>query len=209
MGVLDMFTENLVTRLRLIVYAVLVFFSFFIFVGVAVLKDKWFGQCILYFDGGYIAPPVSNCNYPMAIAIMLQLIYTLFRIVSLLLLVLGKFTPEMFLFSNILELVYVLIDIAATILTFIGACILSAGYNAAKKYIGDAALSAVNVAQAGSWISTFLWLFVAAIGVVYMLRSGKLPFMRSGGAAGTTNTGPTASNAPPPDTLPNYDPPKY
>ena len=36
----------------------------------------------------------SNCNFPMAIAIMWQLLFLLFRVGTLVLLMLGKFTAE-------------------------------------------------------------------------------------------------------------------
>ncbi|BFZ06945.1 hypothetical protein BsWGS_09984 [Bradybaena similaris] len=202
MGLLDMFTENLVVRLRLLVYCILVFFSFFIFVGMAVFKDQYHGYCILY--GSVIA---SNCNYPMAIAIIFQLIYALARIVMLMLLFLGKLTTDMFVFSNILELVYVLLDVIACILTFIGACILSAGHNSLYGGSCPNCNTASNVAQAGAWISTILWIVICAVGIIYILRAGKVPWVKSG--AGTSGgAGTTSASAPPQETPPSYEP-KY
>ncbi|CAG5132351.1 unnamed protein product [Candidula unifasciata] len=201
MAVLDMLTENLVVRLRLVVYCILVFFSFFIFVGIGVFKDNHLGLCLLYYSG--YAAPVSNCNYPMAIAIIFQLIYALARIVLLALLMLGKLTTEMFVFSNILELVYVLLDVIACILTFIGACILSAGFTGSSQYFWGSSKTSVDIAQAGAWIGTILWIILSVVGVVYILRAGKLSFTKSGGTSGGAGT--SSPSAPPQEIPPNYD----
>jgi hypothetical protein len=210
MGVFDILTENLVVKVRLVIYGILIFFSFFIFVGASVMKDRYSGYCPLYATISNISPPVSNCNYPIAIAIIFQLFYVLYRVVVLVLLVLGKLKTEMFVFSNILELVYVLVDLAACILTFIAACILSAGHNVAGLNYDDRFKTPSNIAQAGAWISTVSWLFITIIGVIYILRSGKLPFMRNSAPATTGNTGPAVTGVQHVETPPNYnEPPKY
>ncbi|CAL1547561.1 unnamed protein product [Lymnaea stagnalis] len=210
MGVADALNANTVLLLRLIIYGLLVFFSFFIFVGVAVMKDEVNGLCPLYHFGA-----VSNCNYPMAIAIIFQLFYILYRIVIILLLKLGKLNTEMFLLSDIMELIYTCIDAVTLLFTFIGACILSAGHN---DTCGDSSMfctnwvSASRAAQAGAWISIILWLFLVIVEFIYLFRSGKIPFLGGGVVTRTTTTSQQGGGASPVDT-PSYIPddsgPKY
>ncbi|XP_005106359.1 transmembrane protein 179 isoform X2 [Aplysia californica] len=215
MSVIDILSNpNLVLRMRLVAYGVLIFFSFFIFVGVAVMKDEA-GGCPLYIGSDRRAGPSSNCNYPMAIAIMFQLLFLLFRIATLLLLLLGKFTTDFVLFTDMMELAYVVTDFCAFFLTFIGACILSAGTNDTCdtfKCDGTAWYSASKAAQAGAWISTFGWLFIFVVGFISLWRAGKIPFL-GGGAAATTGAsgGPADTTGPPMETPPNNpdDMPKY
>ncbi|GFO34691.1 hypothetical protein PoB_006119600 [Plakobranchus ocellatus] len=224
MGLLDMLNEPLLLRLRIVVYSILVFFSFFIFIGAAVMKDEFEGKCPLYSD--YHARKdgkVSSCNYPMAIAIIFQLLYLLFRIAILLLFFMGKFNKDMFFFSDIMELVYEVVDCIAFFFTFIGACILSAGTNSAcdgnvnEAYCDHLAdwLSASRAAQAGAWISTFAWLFIAVVGFLTLMRAGKIPCLGGGAAASSGGAGQTAADggqqAPPMQTPPSNpdDMPKY
>jgi hypothetical protein len=207
MALRDMLTDGLVLRIRLIVYSQLIFFSFFIFIGVAVMKNNFFGECPLYIKqiksiSHYKAPPISNCNYPMAIAIIFQLLYILFRFAVLGLVVFGKLSQEDSAFNRMRDVFYVLTDVAAGILTFIGACILSAGMHAnfySFSDISSAGQTSLNVAQAGAWISSVLWLIVSVVGLLYIVRSGKLPFMQSSGAAtsGPAATGVQHVEAPP------------
>ncbi|XP_059157333.1 uncharacterized protein LOC131941811 [Physella acuta] len=207
MGLLDVVDLNFIILVRLAAYSVLVFFSFFIFVGVAVMKDNVGGFCPLYHPG-----PVSNCNYAMAIAIIFQLFYTLYQIVVLLLLKFGKFTTEMFLFSNVMELVYFCIDVVAFILTFIAACILSAGHNdtCGGRYSCEKFESASRAAQAGGWISTILWLVLCILVLLYMLRSGKIPFITVRATTTTTTTTSQSGGAFPAETSPNNpEEPRY
>ncbi|XP_055879767.1 uncharacterized protein LOC106059894 [Biomphalaria glabrata] len=199
MGLLDGLNINAVVLARLLSYAVLVFFSFFIFVGVAVMKDKYNGLCVLYIFG-----PVSNCNYAMAIAIIFQLFYALYRIVILFLFKIGKFTTDMFLFSDLMELVHLGIDLVALFLTFIAACILSAGHNAnCGKYncTDDIWVSPSRAAQAGAWISTIVWLLLFILEFLYMMRHGKIPFLPGARAQQSTTTNQTGET-PQVDTMP-------
>ncbi|KAK3737903.1 hypothetical protein RRG08_028528 [Elysia crispata] len=222
MGILDLLNEPLLLRLRIVTYAILIFFSFFIFIGAAVMKDEFEGKCPLYSD---IAAgkdgKLSSCNYPMAIAIMFQLLYLLFRVAILILFFLGKFNKDMFFFSDVMELVFEIIDCIAFFLTFIGACILSAGHNSAcdgsanESYCDHAAdwISASRAAQAGAWISTIAWLLIATVGFLTLMRAGKIPFLggASGPSAGPGQAAPDGGQQPPMQTPPNNpdDMPKY
>ena len=49
--------------------------------------------CFLYTDESGFGPS-SNCNYAVAMAVIFQLLYGLFRLVTLILLMLGKFHSE-------------------------------------------------------------------------------------------------------------------
>ncbi|RUS72325.1 hypothetical protein EGW08_019917 [Elysia chlorotica] len=223
MGILDLLNEPLLLRLRIVTYAVLIFFSFFIFIGAAVMKDKFEFKCPLYSDvrTGQDGT-VSSCNYPMAIAIIFQLLYLLFRVAILILFFLGKFNKDMFFFSDVMELVFEIIDCIAFFLTFIGACILSAGHNSAcdgqyNEYYCDHVadwISPSRAAQAGAWISTFAWLFIAIVGFLTLMRAGKIPCLAggvSGPSAGSGQAAPDGGQNPPMQTPPNNpdDMPKY
>ncbi|GFO34681.1 hypothetical protein PoB_006118600 [Plakobranchus ocellatus] len=194
MSVLDLLTQTLLLRLRLVVYSILILLSFFIIVSVHFMKDLYELKCPLYSDiSGRILKDgkVSHCNYPMMVAVFLQLIYLVFRMAILLLLQMGKFQSDMFFFSNILELVYEVVDCIGFFLTFIGACIISAGTNSAcdgkikKQYCDHQAdwITASEVAQAGAWISTFAWLFIAVVGFLTLKRAGRIPCLRGGAAS--------------------------
>lgn len=203
MGVADALNDNTVLLLRLVIYGALVFFSFFIFVGVAVMKDEVNGLCPLYEFGA-----VSNCNYPMAVAIIFQLFYTLYRIVIILLLKLGKLNTEMFILSSIMELIYTIIDAVTLLFIFIAACILSAGHNDTcsdsffAKYCTNW-VSASRAAQAGAWISTLLWLFLVIVEFIYLVRAGRIPFLAGNARqAAPTNT-QQGGGASPVDTPPH------
>lgn len=221
MGIFDLFNEPLLLRLRIVTYGILIFFSFFIFCGVAVMKDKFEGKCPLYSDISRAEDgTVSSCNYPMAISILFQLLYLLFRIALLILFFLGKFNKDMFFFSDAMELVFEIIDCVAFFLTFIGACILSGGHNSAcdgNDYYCDHRanwISASRAAQAGAWISTFAWLFIAVVGFITLMRAGKLPCLGGGAAATSSSSGqPPADGGqqPPMQTPPNNpdDMPKF
>ncbi|XP_005106362.2 transmembrane protein 179 isoform X1 [Aplysia californica] len=218
MSVIDILSNpNLVLRMRLVAYGVLIFFSFFIFVGVAVMKGEA-GFCILYLDvsGRLVEEPSdANCIFPVAISIIFQLCYSLSRMVMLFLLSLHKISTSFVLFTDMMELAYVVTDFCAFFLTFIGACILSAGTNDTCdtfKCDGTAWYSASKAAQAGAWISTFGWLFIFVVGFISLWRAGKIPFL-GGGAAATTGAsgGPADTTGPPMETPPNNpdDMPKY
>ncbi|KAH9496138.1 hypothetical protein Btru_012143 [Bulinus truncatus] len=199
MGLLDGLNINTITLARLLSYAVLVFFSFFIFVGVAVMKDNLNGYCPLYQRG-----PVSNCNYPMAIAIIFQLFYTLYRIVILFLFKIGKLTADMFLFSDLMDLVHLGIDLIGLFLIFIAACILSAGHNSTCTNCPDMAwVSASRAAQAGAWISTIVWLLLFILEFLYMMRNGKIPFLSGSRPQQQTATTNQSGGASPVDTVQN------
>ncbi|GFR59942.1 hypothetical protein ElyMa_000066700 [Elysia marginata] len=221
MGILDILNEPLLLRLRIVTYSVLIFFSFFIFVGVAVMKDKFELKCPLYSDVQSLEDgAVSSCNYPMAISILFQLLYLLFRVAILLLFFLGKFNKDMFFFSDVMELVFEIVDCLAFFLTFIGACILSAGHNSAcdgnKVYCDHFAkwISASRAAQAGAWISTFGWLFIAIVGFLTLMRAGKIPCLGGAASGQAANSGQASSDGgqqPPMQTPPNNpdDMPKF
>jgi len=224
MAVLDILSNTqMVLRIRIVCYGILIFFSFFIFVGVAVMKDKSPSAivgdasfCPLYYsveDGRANIGPASNCNFPLAIAIMWQLLFLLFRVGTLVLLMLGKFTSDFVLFSDMMEAAYVVTEFFGFFFTFIGACILSAGTNstcdAVPGICGSESLladsySASKAAQAGAWISTFLWAGVFLVGFFSMYRAGKIPFIQSGTPASenaTDGTSPQPSN---PDDMAKY-----
>jgi len=228
MSVLDMVANpSVVIRLRIVVYAALVFFSFFIFIGVAVMKDTpWkvtqgisFSECPLYCEltssgANFVwdCGSASNCDFPMAIAIMFQLLFLLFRVGTLVLLLLGKLTSDFVLFQDMMEVAYIVTEFFGFFFTFIGACILSAGFNTSCDSFNcddlDYAFeSPGKAAQAGAWLSTFLWLFVFLVGFLFLFRSGKIPFLGGSKPAGTTG-----DKAPPPQDIPASNPddmPRY
>ena len=49
--------------------------------------------CFLYTDRNGFGPD-SNCNYAIAMAVIFQLLYGLFRLVTLILMMLGRFHSE-------------------------------------------------------------------------------------------------------------------
>lgn len=70
------------------------------------------------------------------------------------------------------------------------------------------------VLQAGAWISFILWLLLVVLGIFWLFRQGKLPFLRrSAQASGTSEAtpgGPTPNMATPPASeQPTYDEAKY
>ena len=59
---------------------------------VCFLQNKISG-CFLYSDKS-VWGAASNCNYAVAMAIIFQLLYGVFRLITLILLILGKFNSE-------------------------------------------------------------------------------------------------------------------
>jgi len=230
MAVLDILNNpDGVLRMRIVVYGLLFFFSFFIFVGVAVMKDEahpW--DCPLYIDNLIEQPPVSNCDFPLAIAIMFQLLYILFRLGTLLMLLIGKMTPDSMIFTDMMDFAWVVTDFFGFFFTFIGACLLSAGTNESCDYLADKTnnddycsdtqdwYSPSQAAQAGSWLSTLLWLLVFIVGFLSMYRMGRIPFLggtsmpntKAAASAGTGTPSSPDQQTPPgnPDTVQT---PKY
>jgi len=175
-------------QVRMAFYCLLIFFSFFIFCGIAVMKDKAYERgtgCPLYVDfEEQILAADSVCNFPLAIAIIFQLFYLLFRVASLCFDNMGKVNEEnrYCLFNGCMELLYVVTELLATFFTFIGACILSAGKNSACEKSacdGQAWTSPATAAEFGSWISTLLWLATLTVSILVAYRSGKV--CRGGG----------------------------
>lgn len=72
----------------------LFFVGFLGFFFVIFLQNK-LNFCPLYFDvGNKRAGPDSNCGYVIAMAVIFQLFYTIYRLVIFLLLMLGRLTQE-------------------------------------------------------------------------------------------------------------------
>ncbi|KAK7504325.1 hypothetical protein BaRGS_00004629 [Batillaria attramentaria] len=209
-------TEENLIRLKVGLYGGLLFFSFFVIIAVPVTQNNLsLNGCFLYLDiSGY--GPDSNCNYPVAIAVIFQLLYGLFRLATLILLMLGKFNSEFILFTDMFQLIYTAVDAVALFLTFIGACILSAGINSAcdlpnceaiAAQLGDEdAVSRLHTAEAGAWISFIIWLVLVVVSVFWLFRQGKLPFFSRPAQTGDSTSGGTSPQM---DTPPAADAPKY
>ncbi|CAL1547562.1 unnamed protein product [Lymnaea stagnalis] len=179
MGFLDLFDVTVVNLARLVTYSILVFFSFFIFVGVAVMKKEAYGNCPLYADGKAGFGPVSDCNYPMVIAILFQLLYTLYRIVLILLIKCGMQLGPFSTHFKLVDLVHWGVDALGLLTTFISACILSAGHNYTCDRIGKVCgdrpwVHSSRSAQAGAWLGTCFWLFLVLIGFLHIWREGGI-----------------------------------
>ncbi|XP_012942405.1 uncharacterized protein LOC101856916 [Aplysia californica] len=122
---IDLRNPQFVMKTRLAAYGALIFFSFFISIGISQSKSNT-GDCILFYDGTKTGQN-SNCDFTTAIAIILQLLFLLFRVVTLFLVLHGTVGTDHTLFSDTMEQAYVAIDFIAFVLTFAGASILSPG----------------------------------------------------------------------------------
>lgn len=206
---MNLFTEVNLNRLKLGLYGGLFFFSFFTIIAVPVTTNK-LGGCLLYADKTWGSD--SNCNYCVAMAVIFQLLYALFRLVTLLLLVLGNLTADFMLFSDLFQLVYTGVDTVAWFLVFISACILSAGINSFCSDIDCSNISHVSrmhAAEAGAWISFILWLVLMVVGIFWLFRQGKLPFISRAPAQSGDGTSGAQGTAPQMDTPPAAEAPKY
>ncbi|KAK0059793.1 transmembrane protein 179 isoform X2 [Biomphalaria pfeifferi] len=187
----DIFTLNNASLARLVLYSALFCFSFFIFVGVAIVKSEANGSCPLFLNYRYST--VSLCNYPMVIAIIFQLWYSLVRLVYLVLFKLGKLPNPFPTHFNLIEFICLCVDAGSLILTFIAAIILSAGYNTTcsnhNKICDDLRWAhAARVAQAGAWISTILWIVLITMCAITLWRAGVLPWMIKNPASSSAPT---------------------
>lgn len=218
---MNLVTEQNVIRVKMALFGGLFIFGFFVIIAVPVTTNK-LDYCPLYFDWSKgRRGPDSNCGYVIAMAVIFQLFYTIYRLVIFLLLMLGRFPQEFFLVGDLFELIYTAIDTAALFLTFIAACILSAGINATcngncnwLNAIDSNALSRMRTAEAGAWISFILWLLLVVLGIFWLFRQGKLPFLRrSAQASGTSEATPGGQTpnmgTPPASEQPTYDEAKY
>ncbi|KAL8565149.1 hypothetical protein ACOMHN_003936 [Nucella lapillus] len=210
---MNLLTEVNLNRLKLGLYGGLFFFSFFPIIAVS-LSKHYLNSCLLYAEKGKVGSE-SNCNYCVAMAIIFGLLYAFFRLVTLLLVVLDKLAADFMLFSDLFQLVYTGVDAVAWFLVFISACILSAGINSfcsdKKPYceqISD--VSRLHVAEAGVWISFVLWLVLVVVGVFWLFRQGKIPFISRPAQSGDGGTsGASSGTSPQMDTPPAAADPKY
>lgn len=214
---MDFVTEQNLIRLKVGLYGGLLFFSFFVIIAVPVTTNNITNNyCFLYMEF-LDAGPASNCNYPVAMSVIFQLMYGLFRLVTLILLMLGILNHDFILFSDLFQLIYTAVDAVALFLTFIAACILSAGTNATcgsatwsttdcnliSKAVGDeSAVSRMHTAEAGAWISFILFLVLVATGVFWLFRQGKIPFLSRSGQTGDSVPGATGATSPQMETPP-------
>lgn len=203
MAILDLLTSTLVFRFRLVVYAILLAFSLVIIIATASMKNEAPDvDCPLYcdLDKNYLTcGSESNCDYPLALAVVVQLFYPLLRFVTLILVIRGTLKSDGFPFTDFMELIYTFVDLIACFLTFVGACILSAGTNStcsidgfceSKRY--NTWIPSSRTAQIGTWLSTFFWLAVGLIAFFHLFREGKIPcFPGSRGGDTTRNPVPT------------------
>ncbi|XP_076442063.1 uncharacterized protein LOC143281043 [Babylonia areolata] len=211
---MNLFTEVNLNRLKLGLYGGLFFFSFFTIIAVPMTTED-VGGCLLYAEAGKKAGSDSNCNYCVAMAVIFGMLYGLFRLVTLVLLVLGKLAPDFVLFSDLCQLVYTGVDTVAWFLVFISACILSAGINSfCSTVIGDCSnytqVSRLHAAEAGAWISFILWLVLMVVGIFWLFRQGKLPFISRSAQAGDSGTQGASGTTPQMDIPPaSPEDPKY
>ncbi|XP_005097819.2 uncharacterized protein LOC101859703 [Aplysia californica] len=188
MPFVDHLTDYLVVRLRLIFYIVLVFFSIVTIAGIASMKDKR-GLCPLYLDGGRYftldySPP---CNFPLCEAVF-QLLYCVFRVVVLTLLLSGRASSDHSLYGLKAQSGFVAYELVTAFIIFICACILSAGTNDTCSNMWWECdkdwYSSAQAAQAGAWLSTFLFLASGGVGLLYLYRCGRLPCFKQPPVAG-------------------------
>ncbi|KAH9496139.1 hypothetical protein Btru_012148 [Bulinus truncatus] len=136
----------------------------------------------------------------MAVAIIFQLLYSLPRLLYLVLFKIGKLPNSLTTYFYRTEFICLCIDVVSFILIFIAAIILSAGFNATcSKYVykvcGDTRWAhAARVAQAGAWMSTVFWIWMIIMVTVTFWRAGVMPWMK--------DTQPTTSAPPPTQQIP-------
>lgn len=185
---MNLLTEENLIRLKVVLYGGLFFFSFFVIIAVPVTTNK-LGGCVLYFDPSWGRD--ANCNYPVAIAVIFPLIYGLLRLISLVMLLLGQLSHDFVLFSDLFQLIFTAVDAVAFFLVLVSACVLSAGINKTCSQpssssqscndilgtIDESFASRIHVAEAGAWISFILWLVLVVVGVFWLFRQGKIPFL--------------------------------
>ncbi|KAK7103153.1 transmembrane protein 179B-like [Littorina saxatilis] len=199
---MDFVTEENLIRLKVGMYGALLFFSFFTIIAVPVTTNN-IGGCFLYRDATTGFGSASNCNYAVAMAVMFGLMYALFRLLVCIMLMLGKLNTEFVLLTDLFQLIYTAVDTVACFLVFISACILSSGINSGCDVVNDCSTltirdddsvaSRMHTAEAGAWISFILWLLLAAIGIFWLFRQGKIPFLsRPAAGDGGTQGGATA-----------------
>ncbi|XP_070181124.1 uncharacterized protein [Littorina saxatilis] len=201
-------TEVNLRYLRIALYAALFIFAFFVVIPVP-LTTK-IGGCFLFSDFSHFGP-YSNCNYSLAMAVLLQMLYTTFRLVVLVLALLGRLTNRSLLLTDNVEMVYTALDTVSSLLILISACILSAGIGYTCSDVpnhllctdyqingDDTAAHKMRVAEAGAWISFVLWLLLVHTGIFWLFRQGKLPFVfkaKASDESGTANVAETSTPA--------------
>ena len=158
---------NILRFIRLVVYGILIFFSFVIIVRVHFMEDESSNEletdnttspfCLLYYnytDSMTDSGPESKCFFitpPMTV----QVLFLLFRFVTLVLLMCGKCFGD-----PICDEVLTLFEVFQLIFTVWSVYKLSLDTSIVKSYYTSEA------ALAGAWISTFLWLVLVLVGII-------------------------------------------
>ena len=195
MGFMDLLDgPSIVLRLRLVLYVLLILFSVFTVAGVTVVKETTMKNsrhsfCPLYVDiedlrrGEF--PTGINCTYIIAIDILLQLLFLVFRLCCFILHECGKCSSTSLLFSNMVELFLVGVEFLGFVLTFAGACILSVGTETSCDHLHGLhcdhpdgfmydTYQLLKALQAGAWISAFMWGVVFTAGFLTLRKAGRI-----------------------------------
>ena len=199
-------TESLVSKLRIGIYTALIVFSFPIFIGTSKMAELYREPeyiCPLYLEFedakpdsnesqqttpngtnlGELHPSVERCYYPITVAIVLQLIYMLIRMCIVLAYVLGEIAEDSCVFSDKMESFFILVDFLGFFLTFIGACILTAGTFVTCNHSicseKDPWVVSSATATLGAWISVILWFVVFVLAFIFQIRHMSIPWLAS------------------------------
>ncbi|XP_059157313.1 uncharacterized protein LOC131941804 isoform X5 [Physella acuta] len=174
--------------------------------------------CPLYgaVHGALITFDTGACTYALVASILFQLCYCLYRFITMVLLHFRKISENHIIFAPGIQRLYILHEVIVTILTFVSACILSAGINSSCSNITCSLqnwYSAGQTAQAGAWISTFIFVALTTFGVLYLRGVNSeaptqgVSFTASSGYPGTVISGIDSSQQGDTATHPNQDNP--
>lgn len=192
MAMSDRLTVPVLVKIRCLLYASLIFFSFFIFVGIGSMMSQ-VGFCPLngsYYKG-YWTYYSGSCYFALIVSVVCQLIYCIYRLISTFLLQLGILGNQSFIYGPKCQVTYVVFEMTVTLLIFISACTLSAGVNTTCHllYCKDISwYSAAKAAQAGAWLSTLIYVAADIVGVLFLKRTNVLPCRTSAGSREVTFT---------------------
>ncbi|KAK7103152.1 transmembrane protein 179-like [Littorina saxatilis] len=178
---------------RLVVYCLLWILSWFIFVPLSIVLDKYKGYCLFYADRADFGP-VAVCGYIITVPILASVLYAGYMAVSFFCKI-SIYNSLGFIQQTMGEfLVTVVLDGLAFIFMFVSASLVSAGFNdmcwnifgtidkCSQGYlkhvvfgIDDKFYNNIKMAEVAGWLSWLLWLAQFLIGLTALFRSGVLP----------------------------------
>ncbi|KAK0059795.1 transmembrane protein 179 isoform X2 [Biomphalaria pfeifferi] len=169
MAGLTFLTNALIIKTRLVLLGALIFFSFFIISGVGIMTSKS-GMCPL-FNLKHWSKGV--CDFAIAVAVVLQLLYCTFRFVPALLLFVGKLRAGAIYFDYSVQRCYILGELNFTIIVFVTAALLSSGVSSSCSSFDCNQVDwfpAVQAAQVGAWLSSIIYVILLALDIMALQR---------------------------------------